>query len=150
MIYPNPMPSEVKVPSLCHWLLPLLYLSSTFRTRRTPEPLCHTTLSTTTLPFEKTARLSNLIELPFVTTPPKHKDIRPSIRTVETTLYLLLAPLKIIAPTPAAAMATPLSIATPKRPSLATFSSIRPLKLPACKFDGSWSSSRSLYLRASA
>ena len=64
--------------------------------------------------------------------------------------YLLLVPLNIIAPTPAAAMATPLSIATPSRPSLATLSSMRPLRLPACRFDGSWSRSRSLYLRASA
>ena len=73
-----------------------------------------------------------------------------SMHDTHHTPYLLLVPLNIIAPTPAAAMATPLSIATPSNPSLATLSSMRPLRLPACRFDGSWSRSRSLYLRASA
>lgn len=52
-------------------------------------------------------------------------------------IYLLLVPLKIIAPTPAAAIATPLRMATPIKPSFATLSSISPLKLLACKFAGS-------------
>lgn len=66
------------------------------------------------------------------------------------TIYLLLVPLKIIPPTTPAAMASPLTIATPTRPSFATLSSISPLRLLAWRFDGSWSSNRSLYRRPSA
>jgi hypothetical protein len=65
-------------------------------------------------------------------------------------LVLLPTPLKIIPPTTPAAMATPLRIATPIKPSLATLSSIKPLRLAACKFAGSFSNNKSLYRRASA
>ena len=64
--------------------------------------------------------------------------------------YRLLVPLKSMPPTTPAAIATPLKMATPIRPSLATLSSIKPLRLAACKLAGSWSSKRSLYLLASA
>lgn len=65
-------------------------------------------------------------------------------------LVLLPTPLNIIPPTTPAAIATPLRIATPIKPSLATLLSINSLKLLACKFAGSLSSNKSLYLRASA
>lgn len=47
-------------------------------------------------------------------------------------------------PTTPAATAKPPTIATPINPSLLTFSSISSLKLPACRFSGSRSSSNSL------
>lgn len=45
--------------------------------------------------------------------------------------YRRRAPLNSMPPTTPAAMATPLKIATPMRPSFATLSSISPLRLPA-------------------
>lgn len=76
-------------------------------------------------------------------------NIEP-FRTRSLTNYRLFEPLKSMPPTTPAAIATPLNIATPINPSLATFSSIRPLRLSACKFAGSWSKSLSLYRFASA
>lgn len=53
------------------------------------------------------------------------------------TNYRLFDPLRSMPPTTPAAIATPLNIATPINPSLATLSSIRPLRLSACRFAGS-------------
>lgn len=53
-------------------------------------------------------------------------------------------------PTMPAATAMPPTIATPIIPSFETLSSMRVLRLSACRFPGSLSSSKSLYLRASA
>lgn len=66
-------------------------------------------------------------------------------------VYLFLPIFRISTPpmTPAAT-ASPLTIATPTSPSLATLSSISVRRLLACRFAGSFSSSRSLYRRASA
>ena len=64
--------------------------------------------------------------------------------------HFLRAPLTIMVPTMPAATASPPTIATPTIPSFATLSSIRPLRLPACIFVGSWSSKMSLYRLASA
>lgn len=69
--------------------------------------------------------------------PPERHLIIVQERHTRSLSYRLLAPLNIMAPTPAAAIARPLTIATPTIPSFATLSSIRPLKLPACKFPGS-------------
>lgn len=84
--------------------------------------------------------------------PMNHRTLSPSSHSHPTLHYLFRfpIPLKIIPPTTPAAIATPLSIATPINPSFATLSSIRPLKLLACRFAGSFSSNKSLYLRASA
>ncbi|KAG7135859.1 hypothetical protein HYQ46_008843 [Verticillium longisporum] len=64
-------------------------------------------------------------------------------------LYLLRTFRIKKAPTTPAATATPLTIATPIRPSLATLSSTSCRRLDACRFAGSFSSRRSLYRLAS-
>ncbi len=67
-----------------------------------------------------------------------------------TSGYLRLEFFIMKPPTIPAATAIPPTIAIPIRPSLETLSSIRVLKLSACRLPGSLSRSKSLYLRASA
>ena len=64
--------------------------------------------------------------------------------------HRLRPPLISMPPTIPAATATPPMIATPIRPSLDTLSSISCRRLPACRFPGSLSRSKSLYRLASA
>jgi len=65
--------------------------------------------------------------------------------------YLFVLALLIsMPPSTPAATATPPAIASPYMPSLDTLSSMSPCKLWLCRFPGSFSSSSSLYRRASA
>ena len=66
------------------------------------------------------------------------------------TAHLLRPDFSKNVPTSPAATAIPPTIAAPTNPSFATFSSISPFKLPACRFAGSSSNNNSLYLLASA
>lgn len=84
------------------------------------------------------------------TIPPPKPSFFSSLLFLIEPLYLRFDPLRSIPPITPAAIATPLTIATPIIPSLATLSSISPLRLSACRFEGSWSRSRSLNFRASA
>jgi hypothetical protein len=80
----------------------------------------------------------------------KNKNDKENKRRGILYLFAVLAPLKIKPPTIPAATAKLPTMATPTKPSLATFSSINCLKLSACRFPGSKSTNNSLYRLASA
>ena len=89
---------------------------------------CHTLI-------DKRASLTFLISMMFLNTSLAPDSTKTLI--LQPCIHLLFVPLNSIPPTTPAAIATPPKIATPIIPSLATLSSIKPRRLPACKLAGS-------------